>query len=124
MKINSGLTKLVTITIGITDFAGCHNAECDIRLFKILHNLNNTIIPMLKEAGGESVQYWATTYHNLRLNNNALYDSLIKVYNENGVKVVDMRNIVTNETACSYTYLCDYHNGHLNVNGSHAIADL
>ncbi|CAG8808371.1 17261_t:CDS:1, partial [Racocetra fulgida] len=43
---------------------------------------------------------------------------------ENGVKVVDMRNIITKETACSYTYMCDYHNKHPNVNGSNAIADV
>ncbi|RIB02608.1 hypothetical protein C2G38_862337 [Gigaspora rosea] len=127
MKLNSGLTKLVTITIGKNDFSSCHKGnafECENRLLKIMYNLNNTIIPTLKEAGGEGVQYWATTYHNINLNDNALYDSLIKVYNENGVKVVDMRNIITSETACGYTYLCNYKNHHPNVNGSHAIANV
>ncbi|CAG8466710.1 3366_t:CDS:1, partial [Dentiscutata heterogama] len=123
MKRNSGLIKLITITIGTNEFSGC-TSKCNNRLHKIVYNLNNKIIPMLKKAGGEGVQYWATTYHNIRLNSNPLDDSLIKVYNENGVKVVDMRKIITNETACSYTYACDYHDKHPNINGSHAIADV
>ncbi|RIB00687.1 hypothetical protein C2G38_2233408 [Gigaspora rosea] len=125
MKLNSGLTKLITITIGKCDFKDCNNtSECTNRLNEIVYNLNTTIIPMLKEAGGKGVQYGATTNYNVYLNSNELDDSLIKVYSENGVKVADMRNIITNETACNYTYLCDYHNGHPNVNGSHAIADV
>ncbi|CAG8834946.1 24870_t:CDS:1, partial [Racocetra persica] len=62
MKSNSGLTKFVTITTGINDFRNCPNSTNFSECFKsslnnLMNNLNNTIIPRLKEAGGEGVQY-------------------------------------------------------------------
>ncbi|CAG8776650.1 21606_t:CDS:2 [Cetraspora pellucida] len=124
IKRNRGLTKLVTISIGKNDFMGCKNSECDRRIRRTVYYLKNKIIPELKKVGGEGVQYLATTYHNVRNNFDALDNSLIKVYNENGVKVVDMRKIITNETGCIYTYWCNYRNGHPNINGSRAVADV
>ncbi|CAG8506532.1 2606_t:CDS:2 [Racocetra persica] len=102
MKHNRGLIKLVTITIGLNDVERCLKtspSKCDIRIHKIVNNLKNTIIPKLKKAGGKDVQYWATTYHNAHANLDQLSDSLIKVYRENGFNVVDMRKIITKETA-------------------------
>ncbi|CAG8827407.1 28994_t:CDS:2, partial [Gigaspora margarita] len=130
MKSHSGLTKLITITTGRNDFVGCspkhpNVSEClQTKLEKITYNLNNTIIPMLKEAGGESVQYAATTYFNAFPYFNLLDDRLIDVYTGNGFKVADLRHIITNESVCNYSYWCKGHHGHPNKLGSRAIADV
>ncbi|RIB14357.1 hypothetical protein C2G38_1661958 [Gigaspora rosea] len=93
MTSHKGSTKFITITIGKNDIHRTH----------LINNLNNIIIPQLKEAGGENVQYTSTYYRNTSL----AYD-LIDVYGKNGFKVVDLRTIITNNTLCNYTYLCTY----------------
>ncbi|RIB10967.1 hypothetical protein C2G38_145035 [Gigaspora rosea] len=130
MKSHSGLIKFVTINIGRNDFVGCspkHSnvSEClHTKLERITYNLNNTIIPMLKEAGGEGAQYAATTYFDTIPYHDLLADRLIDIYTKNGFKVVDLRQIITNDTICNYTYWCKHHNGHPNVIGSRIIADV
>ncbi|CAG8490668.1 12565_t:CDS:1, partial [Cetraspora pellucida] len=125
MKSNSGLTKLVTITTGINDFRNCSNStnfsECfKSKLNNLTSNLNNMIIPRLKEAGGEGVQYVGTTYFFYP----SLDDSLVSIYSANGFKVVDFRRIITNDTKCDYTYQCKYGDIHPTPNGSQAIANV
>ncbi|CAG8632623.1 13614_t:CDS:1, partial [Dentiscutata heterogama] len=131
MKSHKGLIKLVTITIGKNDFTGCSNSSkpnisvcLQRKLEKITYNLNNTIIPMLKKAGGKGVQYVATTYFNSFPDVDLLADKLISVYMENGFKVVDLRNIITNDTVCNYTLWCNYNKRHPNVAGSRAISNV
>ncbi|CAG8829138.1 5180_t:CDS:2, partial [Gigaspora margarita] len=87
MKSHSGLIKFVTINIGRNDF----------------------------EAGGEGAQYAATTYFDTFPYHDLLADRLIDLYTENGFKVVDLRQIITNDTICNYTHWCKHHNGHPNV---------
>ncbi|CAG8516062.1 24255_t:CDS:1, partial [Dentiscutata erythropus] len=131
MKSHKGLTKLVTITIGKNDFTGCSKffkpniSVClQRKLEKITYNLNNTIIPLLKKAGGKGVQYVATTYFNSFPDVDLLADKLISIYIENGFKVVDLRNIITDDTVCNYTLWCNFNKKHPNVAGSRAIADV
>ncbi|CAG8479405.1 17603_t:CDS:1, partial [Gigaspora margarita] len=107
MTSHKGLTKFITITIGANDIHRTH----------LINNLNNTIIPQLKEAGGENVQYMASTYYK----NTSLAYNLIDVYGKNGFKVVDLRTIITNDTLCNYTYLCTYNDIHLNEAGNRAV---
>ncbi|CAG8759544.1 6766_t:CDS:2, partial [Gigaspora margarita] len=100
-------------------------SEClQTKLKKITNNLNNMIIPMLKEAGGGGAQYAATTYFDIFPYHDLLANRLIDIYTENGFKVVDLRQIITNDTICNYTHWCKHHNGHPNVIGSHVIADV
>ncbi|CAG8696476.1 11701_t:CDS:2, partial [Gigaspora margarita] len=122
MKSHIGSIMLITITIGTNDFHEC-KSETD-QCFKnslnhLMDNLNNIVIPQLKEAGGENVQYMASTYYLLP----SLDDSLIDVYSKNGFKVVDLRTIITNDTMCNYTYWCTNRDRHPNHEGHRAIGE-
>ncbi|CAG8730837.1 26051_t:CDS:2, partial [Racocetra persica] len=94
------------------------NATSFMKAFKGL------IIPSLKEAGGEGVQYAATTYFDSFSFYAMLDDSLVSLYINNGFKVADLRYVITNNTICNYTYWCDYKNWHPNSNGGRAIANV
>ncbi|CAG8738222.1 SGNH hydrolase-type esterase domain-containing protein [Gigaspora rosea] len=115
MKSHIGSIMLITITIGTNDFHKCFKNSLN-HLMKIL---NNIVIPQLKEAGGENVQYMASTYYLLP----SLDDSLIDVYSKNGFKVVDLRTIITNDTMCNYTYWCTNRDRHPNHEGHRVIGE-
>ncbi|RIB15444.1 hypothetical protein C2G38_2247633 [Gigaspora rosea] len=125
VKSNSGLTKLITITIGTNDVSKCNstNNTCYYnKLDNLKNNLNNIIIPKLKEAGGEGVKYAASTYFWYP----SLEDTLVDIYNKNEFKVADLRSIInfSNNTICNYTYWCEYHDVHPNTDGVNAIGGL
>ncbi|CAG8490687.1 12566_t:CDS:2 [Cetraspora pellucida] len=132
MKSNPGSTKLVTITIGKNDFNHCfppskpsNLTEClDHALNHLVKNLNKKIIPSLKEAGGEGVQYAATTYYNYFSYFKMLDDKLVSLYVNNGFEVIDINHIITDDMICDYTHWCGYKDWHPNSNGGRAIARL
>ncbi|CAG8826899.1 13463_t:CDS:1, partial [Dentiscutata erythropus] len=121
MKSHRGLTKFITITIGANDIHRCNTSytEC---LNHLINNLNNIIIPKLKDAGGEDIQYAASLYYFHGHLDNGLSDGLTDVYSKNGFKVVDLRTIITSDTKCNYTY-CNYHNPHPNKVGQFVIGE-
>ncbi|CAG8630598.1 21024_t:CDS:1 [Cetraspora pellucida] len=132
MKSNPGLTKVVTITIGKNDFNHCFPPYKTSNITKCLghalnhlvKNLNEKIIPCLKEAGGEGVQYAATTYYNYFSYFKMLDDKLVSLYVNNGFEVIDIKHIITDDMICDYTHWCNYKDWHPNLNGGRAIASV
>ncbi|CAG8574973.1 255_t:CDS:1 [Diversispora eburnea] len=137
MNSHRGMVKFVTINIGVNDLHKyCHDKDLDGKCgSKVLKNLSNNlidvIIPKLKEAGGEGVQYAGSTYFHRFTND--LNDLSVKIYRENGFRVADIRSVFgTNgdpsefkRRVCLYTNSCNkYNNSHPNVPGSREIGNL